>query len=386
MTQPLLHVLEREAHAQQIARRAVTKFMEADMGHAVLLEELSEFSRHIVGSEGFSVLPAEHIIIIAVGIAVELLILLLLCFQAQEQLLDLCGHRKGSTAGDILGLVLGDDLGDFRDRSADGESLILKVHAVPAQTECFASAQSVERGDADHRIERFVMLFRFGEKLLYLRHRVEARFMAFLRWKSQEPARILVDDALCFVIGQRHVDDRLDLSERDAGETARAVQLSFGRFLVDEGLQILLIDVAQAIAFLGEVRKDLHAHHDLIALLCDRVDGTFDVSGLVGVPLFDRVGEGHERGAVLQLLPMLLFFFILLEGFAQELLRLCFIALDGQVGVDPLDLAFAVPIGIQNEIIFVVFDLQASCHYYSFLSESPPFQQQYTMKQRAYPA
>ena len=329
VTQPLLNVLKREAHAQQVARRAVPEFMEADQRHTVFLEELSEFPRDIVGCEGFAVLPAEYIIVIEVGVAVELLILFLLCFQALEQLLDLGSHRKGSSAGEVLGLVFRDDFRHLCYCPADGEGLIFEVHAVPAQTERFTAAQTVECRHTDHRIERFVACAQLSEEFFYLRHREEVCFMPYLRRKAQEFARVLVDDPLCFIIGQRHVDDRLDLSQSDSGETARAVQLSFGRFLVDEGLQILLIDVTQALALFGEIRHDLHAHHDLVALLCDRVDRTLDVGGLVGVPLTDRFGEGHERRAALQLSETRLFFLILLECFTQQLLRLCLVAFDG---------------------------------------------------------
>ena len=48
--------------------------------------------------------------------------------------------------------------------------------------------------------------------------------------------------------------------------------------------------------------------------------------------------------------------------FTEQLLRFGLVAFCGQIRMDPLDLALAVFVGVQNDIVFIIFDLQASCH------------------------
>ena len=47
--------------------------------------------------------------------------------------------------------------------------------------------------------------------------------------------------------------------------------------------------------------------------------------------------------------------------FTEQLLRFGLVAFCGQIRIDPLDLALAFFVGVQNDIVFIVFDLQASC-------------------------
>lgn len=77
-------------------------------------------------------------------------------------------------------------------------------------------------------------------------------------------------------------------------------------------------------------------------------------------PDTDVCGKGHITGDDILLL------FVLLDGLAQQLLRLSFIALYRQVGLDPFLLPLAVYMAVENDIVLVILDLQTSCHNISF--------------------
>lgn len=61
MPEPLLHVFEVKTHGDQYAGTAVTQFVEANVGKAVMLEQLIKFLGNKVGRVGPSIFPLENV-------------------------------------------------------------------------------------------------------------------------------------------------------------------------------------------------------------------------------------------------------------------------------------------------------------------------------------
>ena len=85
VTQPLLHILERKTHAQQIAGRAVPQLMETNLRQPMLFEKLLKLVCHIIRWERSAITPAKHIVTFVISVAEKLFVFLLLGLQLQQE-------------------------------------------------------------------------------------------------------------------------------------------------------------------------------------------------------------------------------------------------------------------------------------------------------------
>ena len=109
VTKPLLHILERKTHAQQIAGRAVPQLMETNLRQPMLFEELLKLVRHVIRRERSAVTPAKHIVAFVIGVAEKLFVFLLLGLQLKQEFFYIRRHGEGAAAGIVLGLILRDN-------------------------------------------------------------------------------------------------------------------------------------------------------------------------------------------------------------------------------------------------------------------------------------
>ena len=184
--------------------------------------------------------------------------------------------------------------------------------------------------------------------------------------KLYELAGIHGDHPFRHTVKQSLIENVLQKPQASGSQTAFPIQSTILCFLVDIVLEIEFGDLAEQGSLLFPIREDMVLHQSLIALFGHLVDGMLKVSGFVGIPQLDCVHKGNVGPIRLLLGTQRLRLFMILQGFSQQLLCLGLVALYRKLRVDPLLLPFAVFIGVQNDIVDIIFGLQAACHGYHF--------------------
>ena len=143
VAQPLLHVLERKAIAQQNAGTAMPQFVEADAGQAVLLEQAGKMMGDIVRRKRTAIRPFEHIRVLLVCLAEQAPVRALIRQGLQENGPGFRKQRERAVTAGVLGLILFHRLGHLADGVPNRQGAGLKVDAVPLQAQQFTAAQAV---------------------------------------------------------------------------------------------------------------------------------------------------------------------------------------------------------------------------------------------------
>ena len=150
--QPLLDVLESDAVGVKQTGAAVPEIVETDVPQTVLLQKSRKGLGEIVWLHELAHLVHIHIvqILLAVTVAADPAIRLLLVPEGQEQLLEGAHQRQRPMGGLGLGPILAHqrDLAvhlHLGDRVRDGDGLSGKVDGAPFEAAGFASPESVER-------------------------------------------------------------------------------------------------------------------------------------------------------------------------------------------------------------------------------------------------
>ena len=155
---------------------------------------------------------------------------------------------------------------------------------------------------------------------------------------------------------QRLVEDVFMQPQTAGGQTALAVLAPVSRLFINVGLQLPVGHILQLHAIGIEVRENVAVCQRFITLIRHLVHAALCLHH----PLPHIVGKGHVA-ADDTALP-----FIVLHYVPQHLLRSALVALGGQAGLEPLLPALTICAVIDNDVVFVIFDLQTSCHDSSF--------------------
>lgn len=147
VSHPLLNVLERKSGVDQQAGAAVTKFVQPNMGHPMLLQQGREFFGDIVRRIRMSVRPFEHIIALQILFAKQPPVFLFLGLCSLKDAPGLICQWERSVAGGVLCLVLLHCLCHLGDCVPIRYRSSAKVNAVPLQPRDLTSAQPVDSCD-----------------------------------------------------------------------------------------------------------------------------------------------------------------------------------------------------------------------------------------------
>lgn len=178
----------------------MTKIMETDLPHTVLLQDQREMLCDIAGFHKLTDFIDIDIIdkLPAIRFPAQLSVQLLFCFQTMQQFLKWRHKRQATIAGLCLCPVLLNDLalavyGRLRNGVSNRNGLFLEVDGIPFQAYGLAAAQAVKCTE-DHAKLNGVATDNF-KKMVQFILLIEAAYELFLFWPFNPICWIRVDQA-----------------------------------------------------------------------------------------------------------------------------------------------------------------------------------------------
>jgi len=172
--------------------------MESKRWQIAVLKDLLEAVAHIVWIKRPAITPTKHIVRLYISLSKQPAVLALILLQREEQLSHFRKQRKTTVTALTLSLVLLHLAAHLDHSMLYCKDIIFKVDAVPLQAKQFAASQTVNNGNPNHRIQRFI--FRNRKQSVKLLCSIKT---CLLPKRKQTPASVNVIQLIVFPLSTK---------------------------------------------------------------------------------------------------------------------------------------------------------------------------------------